>query len=290
MANIEKTAKLFETGEYKDKGIKVTEADLDNIISGFKAIPIKIEHQDTPFDGALGMLKSIWRAGKDLMGSISFTPEAWTLMEQVGAAAKKLSVSIKKDLTALTEVSLVSNPRIAGAAVFNAGVVTFTQDYRPVGVDFRAEFNTVRDELNARGSHLHTKDNTAQFNEADFRAQFNRVRDTLNNKGNVSFSDNDLDSDLEAFKTSNPTEYNTHIKPELSQESPLAHLGRQATPEELEKEYTRIQKSIDAVSGYSDAEMLVLRIRTNRMTEFMTVTGFKAGYRRDAKGKVIGLQ
>jgi|GEM_PF-2713039 len=114
---IERTAKLFEAGEYKDKGISVTESDIDALVAGFKEIPVKIEHSETPFDGFLGGCTKIWRKGADLMGSIGFSPEAWSLVDK--ADARKLSIGIKKDLSELTEVSLVKTPRVAGAAVFD---------------------------------------------------------------------------------------------------------------------------------------------------------------------------
>lgn len=290
MKTIEKTAKLFTTGDYKDKGIKVTEADLDKLITSFKECPVKIEHSSSPFDGALGTLQRIWRVGTDLMGSISFTAAAWALIEHAGAMAKQLSISIKKDLSALIEVSLVTNPRIPGAAVFNAGVVTFSQPCNFNAVDFRAEFDAARDELNARGRQ-HSKDNTT-FAEPDFRAQLKKASELLNNKDNTSFAENDLGAELEAFKTANPTDYKKYIEPELesAKKSPLHALGRKATPKELETEYLRLRESIDANPGYSEAEMLISRIRKRNLSDFMKATGFMNAYRRDSKGNIIGLQ
>lgn len=114
---VTRTAKLFEVGDYPDKGIKITTDALDSIVAGFASIPVKVEHSNTPFDGSLGDCTKIWRDGNDLKGEIGFSPEAWGLIDKAGA--RKLSIGIKKDLSALTEVSLVKNPRIAGAAVFD---------------------------------------------------------------------------------------------------------------------------------------------------------------------------
>jgi len=113
---VERDAKLFEAGDYPDKKLTVTEDDLDTIIGNFAEIPVKIEHIDTPFDGALGIVKAIWRKGKELFGRLVFSPEAWALAEKAGA--KKLSVAISKDKTHLAEVSLTTSPRVASAAVF----------------------------------------------------------------------------------------------------------------------------------------------------------------------------
>ena len=56
---IEREAKLFEAGSYPDRGIEITEEDLDRIIANASEAPIRIEHTATPFDGALGVLKSV---------------------------------------------------------------------------------------------------------------------------------------------------------------------------------------------------------------------------------------
>lgn len=114
---IERTAKLFEAGNYPDKGIEITTDALDAIVGSFTSIPVKVEHSDTPFDGALGNCTKVWRDGNDLKGIVGFSPEAWQLIDKAGA--KKLSIGVKRDLSALTEVSLVKNPRVQGAAVFD---------------------------------------------------------------------------------------------------------------------------------------------------------------------------
>ena len=114
---IERIAKLFEAGDYPDKGISVTESDLDRLVSDFNEAPVKVEHQDTPFDGAIGVLKRVWRQGKDLMGSIGFSPQAWAFIDRAGA--RRLSIAVTKDLSEIKEVSLVRSPRVAGAQVFD---------------------------------------------------------------------------------------------------------------------------------------------------------------------------
>lgn len=127
---IEREAKLFEAGNYPDREIEVTEEDLDKIIANTIEAPVRIEHTATPFDGAIGMLKSVYRRGKELFGKLCFTPAAWELIQAAGA--KRLSVAIKKDKSGIAEVSLVREPRIADAAVFSADDVVQVGD---------AEFN-----------------------------------------------------------------------------------------------------------------------------------------------------
>lgn len=116
---IEREAKLFEAGSYPDRGIEITEEDLDRIIANASEAPIRIEHTATPFDGALGVLKSVYRKGRELFGRLSFTKAAWELVNS--ANARRLSVAIKKDKSGIAEVSLVREPRIADAAVFSEG-------------------------------------------------------------------------------------------------------------------------------------------------------------------------
>ncbi|MGI6295474.1 MAG: hypothetical protein ACOX3G_05245 [Armatimonadota bacterium] len=113
---IEREAKLFEAGSYPDRGIEITEEDLDRIIANTTDAPLRIEHSATPFDGALGVLRSVYRKGRELFGKLCFTKAAWELVK--AANAKRLSVAILKDKSGISEVSLVREPRIADATVF----------------------------------------------------------------------------------------------------------------------------------------------------------------------------
>jgi hypothetical protein len=116
---IEREAKLFEAGSYPDRGVEITEGDLDVIAANTADAPVRIEHTDTPFDGALGVLKAVYRRGKELFGRLCFTAAAWELIKS--ANAKRLSVAIRKDKSAIAEVSLVREPRVADAEVFSGG-------------------------------------------------------------------------------------------------------------------------------------------------------------------------
>ena len=114
---IQREAKLFEAGSYPERGLEITEADLDRIIECTSEAPVRIEHSATPFDGALGVVKSLYRNGRELFGKLCFTKAAWELIR--AADARRLSVAISKDKNAISEVSLVREPRIADAAVFS---------------------------------------------------------------------------------------------------------------------------------------------------------------------------
>jgi len=112
---VEKDAKIFEAGEYPDKEITVTEADLDGIIESFTEVPVKVEHTDSPLD-PLGTVKRIWRRGKDLFARLAFPSDLAGFLERRGI--KKLSVALHKDPLRLAEVSLVLSPRVPSAAMF----------------------------------------------------------------------------------------------------------------------------------------------------------------------------
>lgn len=111
---VERDAKLFTAGSYPDRGLEITEGDLERMAASHRPVPIKVEHTDSPLN--LGFVTRIWREGKNLMGRLAFTNQAWALIES--SSATKLSAAIRRDKSGIAEVSLVRNPRIADAAVF----------------------------------------------------------------------------------------------------------------------------------------------------------------------------
>ena len=121
---VEKDAKIFEAGEYPDKGIEVSEADLDAIIGSFEEVPVKVEHVDSPLD-PLGTVKRIWRQGKDLFARLAFPRDLAAFLERRGV--KKLSVALQKDPLRLAEVSLVLSPRVPSAAMFGQPPSSFAK-------------------------------------------------------------------------------------------------------------------------------------------------------------------
>ena len=127
----EREARLLETGEYPDKGLTVTEADLDALVTGFAegAVPVKLEHQDTAFD-PLGVVKQVWREGGALLARLAFPPDLAGFLKRRGIA--RLSVGLTRDPLTLREVSLVLKPRLASAALLS-DVVPFV----PVGAELR---------------------------------------------------------------------------------------------------------------------------------------------------------
>ncbi len=114
----ERPARLLETGEYADKGLTVTESDLDGIVSRFTAgLPVKVEHLDSALD-PLGRVVRVWREGNALLGTLAFPEDVAGFLRRRGAA--KLSVGLTREPLALKEVSLVLKPRVASAAFLSA--------------------------------------------------------------------------------------------------------------------------------------------------------------------------
>jgi hypothetical protein len=134
----ERDAKLLEVGAYPDKGLTVTEADLDGIVSRFSdaGAPIKVEHMDTPLD-PLGRVQKVWRDGNALMAKLLFPEDLAGFLRRRGVQKLSVGLSREKVGLALAEVSLVLKPRVAAAAMFS-------------GDDKDAEIARLRSELTAR--------------------------------------------------------------------------------------------------------------------------------------------
>jgi hypothetical protein len=172
---VERDALLFRAGSYPDKDIEITEDDLDRMVENYTPVLIKVEHTDTPL--RFGVVTKIWRVGRELLGRLAFNPLAWALARECGAT--KLSVAVRRDKSGLEEVSLVSSPRIAGAAVFSQEAEVFAgedlaaaapdQNQKPISeggdsvesqnepkvenaepVEFTARIATLEQELRAR--------------------------------------------------------------------------------------------------------------------------------------------
>lgn len=108
------TGKIFEAGDYPDKGINISEEDLRRAASAFRAVPNDIEHMDTILSGKIGQLKSVVAKGKELFGTVSIPK--W-FSDVVGADPIKVSLAWNRDSKTIGGNALVLNPRIGDAAV-----------------------------------------------------------------------------------------------------------------------------------------------------------------------------
>jgi len=88
-AFVERECLLFEAGVYADKGVTISEEDLQAIVRNSDAlIPVKIEHlAESPFDNALGVVTRLRAEGARLWGTLRQPVEAWRLLQRTGARA-----------------------------------------------------------------------------------------------------------------------------------------------------------------------------------------------------------
>lgn len=114
--------KLFDVGEYPDKQFSLTTSEADEAVAEFEAAPVFLEHDpenvitaDDPFK--LGKLKSIWRAGAEIFGTVGVTEGTRNLLK---GKKPKLSVGWLRSPKRIREVSFVLNPRIKDAEVLTA--------------------------------------------------------------------------------------------------------------------------------------------------------------------------
>lgn len=171
---IDRRAKLFEAGEFPDKGITIRREDLRRLSDEFDLpAPILIEHAESPL--AIGFLTHVEAAGDELFGTLALTEEANALVEKSGA--KSLSLGLDRDLAQIREVSLVRNPRVESARMFHAdlrfwsdldGEATWESRYRELRAKSdRAEASQRVESLIAEGKLVPAQ---AEFAEALLRA------------------------------------------------------------------------------------------------------------------------
>lgn len=151
---VERKAKLFEVGEYADKGVNVAEADLARLAEAFAApAPVWIEHSESPLE--MGYLTDVRAVGGELFGILSLTQEADSLLERSGA--KSLSLSVSKDFDEIYEVSIVGKPRVQSARLFCEDfTATESGAWKREALDLRhrlreTRFSTMLDDLTKSG-------------------------------------------------------------------------------------------------------------------------------------------
>lgn len=119
---VEREAKLLEAGSYPDKGLEVREEQLQMIVESFTApVPVMVEH--LPHGWQIGVLKQLWRRGKELFGRLAILPEAEALLKRLGI--RGISVAVTPDVKRIVEVSVTATPRVADARLMSAQAVSF---------------------------------------------------------------------------------------------------------------------------------------------------------------------
>ncbi|MBS1721789.1 MAG: hypothetical protein JSS66_02150 [Armatimonadetes bacterium] len=139
----DRKAKLFEAGEYPDKGLTVTASALRDLAENFDLpVPILIEHAKSPLE--IGYLTDVQADGDELFGTIALTRQANDLIEASGAHA--LSLGLDPSLLQIREVSLVRKPRVASARLF-------TGEFLNEPVDWKGKYEQLLAESESKGAH-----------------------------------------------------------------------------------------------------------------------------------------
>lgn len=137
--SVEIVTRLFELGDYPDKGFSLNEEEADDAVAAVneQGAGVEIEHQRSVFTRAdrfgVGRLVKAWRDGRALFGVVRFQP--W-----VRQALKGEQPSVSLGFTAqpkrIREVSLVLSPRIESAGLLAAFAEASAGPRRgPVGMD-----------------------------------------------------------------------------------------------------------------------------------------------------------
>ncbi|GIV17212.1 MAG: hypothetical protein KatS3mg022_2647 [Armatimonadota bacterium] len=120
---VEREAKLFEAGSYPDKGLEVSEEQLQALVDHFTTpVPLMLEHLSHGWQ--IGQLKRLWRRGKELFGRLALLPEAEALLKRLGI--RGISVAVTPDVGRIVEVSVTATPRVADARLLSVGAVAFS--------------------------------------------------------------------------------------------------------------------------------------------------------------------
>lgn len=116
---IVRSGKIFEVGRYEDKEFELTSEEAAAAIEGFSPVSVDYEHITGPLDGHLGRLRKVWM-GSDGISIMGEYEEPTWLSKVLGNAARKVSTTWDRSTKQLKGLALVTNPRVADAAVMAA--------------------------------------------------------------------------------------------------------------------------------------------------------------------------
>jgi hypothetical protein len=166
-----RTGKIFEAGEYPDKGFSLTEDEMDAAIQKFEEAPLDIEHMPTVLDGQLGKLTKVFRGEKagDLMGTVAMP--RW-LDEALQKTGRKVSTTWSKLTKEIKGLALVLNPRVPDAALMSDVMSAFTASHTEEGSGKPITIAELEITL-SKGENMDPKTQTqTQEPEVDFAAKF----------------------------------------------------------------------------------------------------------------------
>lgn len=121
---VERDVKLFEAGDYPDKGKSYTEEDLDRWVEAHNgiAIPFSVGHllpDENPLAGdsgfGMGWVEGLYRRGRELWGKLKIGRWLNDVIEK--SPFRDVSVCLSRDR--IVEVSWVKDGRVPGAQLFH---------------------------------------------------------------------------------------------------------------------------------------------------------------------------
>lgn len=114
-----RSGKLFECGDFEDKGFQMSPEEMVAAIDQFQVCPVDLEHTDSVLTGKLGEVRSIELAedGWSLNGTVAL-PQ-W-LDDAIGDTPCKVSATWDRESKTLQGLALVLNPRVEDAALMAA--------------------------------------------------------------------------------------------------------------------------------------------------------------------------
>lgn len=114
-----RSGKVFEVGDYPDKGFSLSTEEARQSVASFTPVPNDIEHRPSILDGKLGELRTVALSGdgKSLIGTVAIPK--W-LHESIGDAPLKTSLAFDRATKRIAKNGLVLTPRVTDAALFGA--------------------------------------------------------------------------------------------------------------------------------------------------------------------------
>lgn len=111
--------KIFEAGDYPDKGFALTPEEMLLAVAEFEPVPNDLEHTDTILDGQLGQLRAVTISddGLTLNGEVAIPK--W-LHDLAPNEPLKVSTTWDRETKRLIGNALVLQPRVSDAAVMSA--------------------------------------------------------------------------------------------------------------------------------------------------------------------------
>lgn len=115
--NVLLSGKVFEVGNYPDRGFAIDEGEMDQAICAFSPVANDLEHSRLKdvLGNSLGELRRLWRVGKEVFGELE-VPK-WLL--DLAGRTLKVSLAFDKNKRVVGN-ALTLHPRIADAEVIEA--------------------------------------------------------------------------------------------------------------------------------------------------------------------------